>query len=81
MTLIYTDIRRDGMLGGPDIVGATALLSTGARIILSGGVATPGDIRDACTAGLTGVIVGRALYEGRMTLAEALAAADCQSSA
>jgi phosphoribosylformimino-5-aminoimidazole carboxamide ribotide isomerase len=79
-TLIYTDIGRDGMLRGPDLTGATALQPTGARIILSGGVSSSGEVRDACNAGLAGVIVGRALYEGRMTLAEALAAADCSAS-
>jgi len=73
-TVIYTDIARDGMLAGPDLAGAAALLATGARVIISGGVATAEDIRGACASGLAGVIVGRALYEGRLTLPEALAA-------
>jgi phosphoribosylformimino-5-aminoimidazole carboxamide ribotide isomerase len=73
-TVIYTDIARDGMLGGPDLAGAAALLATGARVIVSGGVANAEDIRDARDSGLAGVIVGRALYEGRLTLSEALAA-------
>ena len=73
-TVIYTDIGRDGMLGGPDLAGAAALLATGARVIVSGGVASAEDIRDARASGLAGVIVGRALYEGRLTLSEALAA-------
>ena len=75
-TVIYTDIGRDGMLGGPDLAGAAALLATGARVIVSGGVASADDIRGALASGLAGVIVGRALYEGRLTLPEALAA--CQ---
>jgi len=78
-TVIYTDIGRDGMLGGPDLAGAAALLATGARVIVSGGVASAEDIRDARASGLAGVIVGRALYEGRLTLSEALAA--CHPSA
>ena len=78
-TVIYTDIGRDGMLGGPDLAGAAALLTTGARVIVSGGVASAEDIRDARASGLAGVIVGRALYEGRLTLSEALTA--CQSAA
>jgi phosphoribosylformimino-5-aminoimidazole carboxamide ribotide isomerase len=78
-TVIYTDIGRDGMLGGPDLAGATALLATGARVIVSGGVASAEDIRSARASGLAGVIVGRALYEGRLTLSEALAA--CHPSA
>ena len=73
-TVIYTDIGRDGMLGGPDLAGAAALLATGARVIVSGGVASAEDIRSARASGLAGVIVGRALYEGRLTLSEALAA-------
>jgi phosphoribosylformimino-5-aminoimidazole carboxamide ribotide isomerase len=73
-TVIYTDIGRDGMLGGPDLAGAAALLATGARVIVSGGVASAGDIRGALASGLAGVIVGRALYEGRLTLSEALTA-------
>jgi phosphoribosylformimino-5-aminoimidazole carboxamide ribotide isomerase len=71
-TLIYTDISRDGMMGGPDLEGGSALLSSGASVILSGGVSSTEDIRAARNAGLSGVIVGRAFYEGRLTLAEAL---------
>jgi phosphoribosylformimino-5-aminoimidazole carboxamide ribotide isomerase len=73
-TVIYTDIARDGMLAGPDLTGAAALLATGAGVIVSGGVASTEDIRGARVSGLAGVIVGRALYEGRLSLAEALAA-------
>jgi phosphoribosylformimino-5-aminoimidazole carboxamide ribotide isomerase len=79
-TVIYTDIGRDGMLGGPDLAGAVALQDSGARVILSGGVAAAGDIRAACLAGLDGVIVGRALYEGRLTLPQAIQAAECSPS-
>ena len=78
-TVIYTDIARDGMLGGPDLAGAAALLATGARVIVSGGVVSAEDIRGARASGLAGVVVGRALYEGRLTLSEALAA--CQPAA
>ncbi len=79
-TLVYTDIGRDGMLNGPDLAGAVALQGTGARVIASGGVASTGDIRSACEAGLAGVIVGRALYEGRLSVAQGLEAARCSSS-
>lgn len=72
-TLIYTDVARDGMLQGPDIAGAAALQSVGARVVASGGVATLDDLRRAGGAGLAGAIVGRALYEGRIALGEALA--------
>ena len=78
-TVIYTDIDRDGMLNGPDLAGAVSLLTMGARVILSGGIAGSAAVRAACQAGLDGVIVGRALYEGRLTLLEALQAAACSS--
>jgi phosphoribosylformimino-5-aminoimidazole carboxamide ribotide isomerase len=76
-TLVYTDIGRDGMLQGPDLSGAVALRTLGARVIASGGIASTDDIRSACAAGLDGVIVGRALYEGRVSLSEGLEAASC----
>ena len=79
-TLIYTDIDRDGMLNGPDLAGAVSLRTTGARVIVSGGVAGSADVRAACQAGLDGAIVGRALYEGRLTLPDALQAAACSPS-
>jgi phosphoribosylformimino-5-aminoimidazole carboxamide ribotide isomerase len=77
-TVIYTDVSRDGMLAGPDLAGAAALQDSGAHVILSGGVTTIADIRAACEAGLAGAIVGRALYEHRLTLPEALRAARCE---
>lgn len=76
-TVIYTDIARDGMLAGPDLAGAVALQATGAGVILSGGVASAADIRAACRAGLSGAIVGKALYEGRLSVSEALLASAC----
>jgi len=79
-TIIYTDIGRDGMLSGPDIAGALALQACGGRVIASGGIGGSADVRAVCQAGLHGVIVGRALYEGRLTVSEALQAAACSSS-
>jgi phosphoribosylformimino-5-aminoimidazole carboxamide ribotide isomerase len=74
-TVIYTDVARDGMLAGPDLAGAQRLQAAGVAIVASGGVAGLEDIRAAREAGLAGVIVGRALYEGRFGLPEALEAA------
>ena len=74
-TLICTDIARDGMLAGPDIPGCAALQKLGAAVIVSGGVASLDDLRAARAAGLAGAIVGRAIYEGRFSLRDALAAA------
>lgn len=67
--LIYTDIGRDGALGGVN-VGATAALARALSIpvIASGGVASLADISAlmACPEGIEGVIIGRALYDGRI---------------
>ena len=71
-TVIYTDVARDGMLTGPDVAGAQAIAALGLRVIASGGVGSLDDLRRVREAGLAGAIVGRALYEGRFTLAEAL---------
>jgi phosphoribosylformimino-5-aminoimidazole carboxamide ribotide isomerase len=71
-TLIYTDVTRDGMLQGPDIAGAVDLQRVGARVIASGGVSSLDDLRRIADAGLAGAIVGRALYEGRFALSQAL---------
>jgi phosphoribosylformimino-5-aminoimidazole carboxamide ribotide isomerase len=74
-TLVYTDVARDGMLTGPDLDGARRLQRLGAGVIASGGVSGPADVVAARDAGLAGLIVGRAWYEGRLDLAAALAAA------
>jgi phosphoribosylformimino-5-aminoimidazole carboxamide ribotide isomerase len=68
-------VARDGMLTGPDVAGARRLQVAGTEVIASGGVGALADIRAVRDAGLAGCIVGRALYEGRFTLDEALEAA------
>jgi phosphoribosylformimino-5-aminoimidazole carboxamide ribotide isomerase len=78
-TLTYTNVSKDGTFEGPDTQGAAklieALQGTEAGVILAGGVGSLDHILAAsAVSGLTGVIVGRALYEGRVDLAEALAA-------
>lgn len=72
---VITDIARDGMLGGPDVDGlAAAAAATRIPVIASGGVATLDDVAVlGRVAGIAGVITGKALYEGRFTVAEALA--------
>jgi phosphoribosylformimino-5-aminoimidazole carboxamide ribotide isomerase len=72
LTLIYTDVARDGMLQGPDVPGALALQERGAAVIASGGVGSIDDLRRIAEAGLAGAVVGRALYEGRFDLRQAL---------
>lgn len=74
--LIYTDIGRDGMLGGLDLERTLALArSVRTPVIASGGVGGIEDLialREKAEGSLAGVIVGRALYDGRVALAEAL---------
>ena len=72
---VITDIERDGSMAGPDVAGlAAAVAATAVPVIASGGVGTLEDLGAlSAIAGLHGVIVGRALYEGRFTVAEALA--------
>ncbi|HKC46995.1 MAG TPA: 1-(5-phosphoribosyl)-5-[(5-phosphoribosylamino)methylideneamino] imidazole-4-carboxamide isomerase [Gemmatimonadales bacterium] len=70
--VIYTDVRRDGLLRGPDIDGATKLAGVGLEVVASGGVSSLADLTAIRDAGLAGALVGRALHEGRFTLAEAL---------
>jgi phosphoribosylformimino-5-aminoimidazole carboxamide ribonucleotide (ProFAR) isomerase len=72
-TIVYNEVTRDGMLSGPDIAGARKIADLGVDVIVSGGVGSLADLRAARGAGLAGVCVGRALYDGRFTLAEALA--------
>lgn len=72
--IVYTDIARDGMLGGPNIE-ATAELARAVPavpVIASGGVGGLDDIARLARAGLAGCIVGRALYEGRLELPAAI---------
>ncbi len=71
--LIFTDVSRDGMGSGVNIEATAALArATDLCVIASGGVGRLDDIRRVQAAGLNGVIVGRALYEGQLTLAEAI---------
>ena len=71
---VVTDIARDGMLSGPDVEGLAELAtSTAIPVIASGGVGTLDDIAAlAAIPGLHGVITGKALYEGRFSVAGAL---------
>ena len=75
---IHTDISRDGVLAGVNAAAsATLAQKSGLSVIASGGVASLEDIRHAAAyanQGVVGVITGRALYEGRLDLAKAIAA-------
>jgi len=69
----YTDVGRDGMFSGVDADGAARLQEeAGVAVVASGGVAALQDVEACRRAGLAGVIVGKALYERKMDLAEAI---------
>ena len=72
-TIVYNEVTRDGMMQGPDIAGAKALASAGVDVIVSGGVGSLDDLRAVKAARLAGACVGRALYDGKFTVREALA--------
>ena len=73
--LLYTDISRDGALTGPDYENNELLVrETGLAVLASGGVASIEHITGLLPAGVEGVIVGRALYTGAVSLPEAIAA-------
>lgn len=71
--IIYTDISRDGELGGPNLEMCRTLQDRlGIEVILSGGVSRMEDLRMAKAYGLSGAIVGKAIYEGHIDLAQAV---------
>ncbi|MDX1412638.1 MAG: 1-(5-phosphoribosyl)-5-[(5-phosphoribosylamino)methylideneamino]imidazole-4-carboxamide isomerase [Candidatus Promineifilaceae bacterium] len=74
--IIYTDISRDGVLTGVNAAGAAELAQeTGLNVVASGGVATLDDVRRTLSfhnQGVVGLIIGRALYDGNLDLAEAI---------
>ena len=73
--LVYTDIGRDGMMQGANVAAmAEMAAAVPIPVIASGGVTTLDDVRQLADAGLGGCIVGRALYEGQLTLREIAAA-------
>jgi len=76
-TFIFTDIATDGTLSGPNIEAVCQMAEvTGKNVIASGGVSSLEDLKTlASEKGISGAIVGKALYENRFTLKEALALA------
>ena len=81
--VVYTDIGRDGMLAGPNITGLSAMArAAGHPLIASGGVSSLEDVRSVRALqprGVTGVIIGRALYEGAIDLEEAIQVAEAHA--
>lgn len=73
-TIIYTNVARDGVLQGPDLASSLKLArSVSIPVIVSGGVSSLDDIKACKKTGIfEGIIAGRAIYEGRFTVSEAI---------
>lgn len=71
--IIFTDIHRDGTLTGPNVEALQRMVaSTSAGVIASGGIGSAEDVLGLRATGVSGVIIGRALYDGRIDLADLL---------
>lgn len=74
---LFTDISRDGTLEGPNFEAIISLVeSTESPILASGGASSEGDVRRLAASGVEGVILGRALYTGDLSLSSAINAAN-----
>lgn len=74
--IIYTDIETDGMLAGPNLHALEELVSAiDLPVIASGGVTTADDVAQLAALRVAGCIIGRALYEGTLSIRDALAQA------
>ena len=73
-TIIYTDISRDGMMTGPNWEGLEKMAhSVGVHLVASGGISSMEDVKKLKGMDMGGAILGRALYENKIDLKEALA--------
>ncbi len=81
-TIIWTNIARDGMLGGPDVAGVAQIVAAVPRVdvIASGGVSKLSDVLELSDTGARGTIVGKALYTGALDLTEVVAAVQGKSA-
>ncbi|MGQ0606184.1 MAG: 1-(5-phosphoribosyl)-5-[(5-phosphoribosylamino)methylideneamino]imidazole-4-carboxamide isomerase [Candidatus Nitrosotenuis sp.] len=68
---LITNISRDGMLQGPDLQNLVAACAQNVNVIASGGISGPSDIANVKQCNAYGVILGKALYEGKITIEEA----------
>jgi len=79
--IVYTDIETDGMMTGPNFSAMIEMKQAiSAPVVASGGVTTIEDVRRLAQGGLDGCIIGRTLYEGKLSLADALRVANEGSS-
>ncbi len=74
--IVYTDIATDGMLAGPNLEAMERMQrSVDIPVVASGGVTSIRDVEGLAATGVAGCIIGRALYEGKLTVSRALRAA------
>jgi phosphoribosylformimino-5-aminoimidazole carboxamide ribotide isomerase len=74
-SIIYTDIAKDGMMSGPNLQAVTEMKDAiDLPLIASGGVTNIDDVEALARIGVAGCIIGRSLYEGQLTVADAIAA-------
>ncbi len=75
--IIYTDIATDGMLSGPNLLALREMTrAVDVPVVASGGVSSAADVAHLAAIPMAGCIIGRALYEGTLTLQDALLAAN-----
>jgi phosphoribosylformimino-5-aminoimidazole carboxamide ribotide isomerase len=71
--IIYTDIARDGMMVGPNLDQLRQMLAaTSIPVVASGGVTTLNDVQEVTKSGAAGCIIGRTLYDGCISLSDAI---------
>ncbi|HLQ94842.1 MAG TPA: 1-(5-phosphoribosyl)-5-[(5-phosphoribosylamino)methylideneamino]imidazole-4-carboxamide isomerase [Pseudogracilibacillus sp.] len=76
-TIVYTDIAKDGMLEGPNIIEQREIhQATTMQVIASGGITTTADIQALAEEKLYGAIIGKALYDGKLSLESVLEASE-----
>lgn len=79
--VVYTDIDRDGMMSGPNVAAMGEMKrSLSIPVIASGGVTTVDDVARLAQIPMDGAIIGRSLYQGTLTLADARRAAACETN-
>ena len=79
-TLTYTDIQKDGMMRGPNLDATRAVVAIGGiDVIAAGGISSLSDIREMKRTGASGVIIGKAFYNGAITIHDAIKVAEKES--
>ena len=79
--IVYTDIATDGMLTGPNLAALAEMIgAVQLPVVASGGISSAEDLRKVAAIGAMGCIVGRAIYDGGLSVGDALAASGEQVS-